>query len=74
MNATPKVVGATGGSLIGGALSVVLLWGVGAAFPSITIPPEVAGAVTILVSAAATFVAGYFAPHSPTPNPPGDKP
>ena len=57
---TPKV--AVSG--IAGSLVVVLLWVLG--LFHVTVPAEVASALTVIIS----FVAGYIAPRSTPPDPP----
>ena len=49
-----KALGAT----LGGAISVIGIWAIHVAFPDLVIPPEVAAAITTVVSAALV----YFAP------------
>jgi hypothetical protein len=60
--ATPKVVGATGGSVAGSALSILVLYLLGQ-YAHFNPPPEVAGAITLLVSGVTTYVGGYLSPH-----------
>ena len=57
-----KVVAATGGSLGGGALAVVALWILKGVLEKagITMPSEVAEAVSVLITGLATFMAGYL--------------
>lgn len=62
--ASSKVVGATGGSVIGGAVSVVLLYCLGT-YAHFNPPPEVAGAITLLIGSVTTYVAGWLTPHTP---------
>lgn len=60
---SPKVTSAT----LSGALAVVLVWAAGMA--DVTVPPEVAAAVTVILSAGAAYFkrdplrAGYVAEH-----------
>lgn len=68
MNTSQKVVGATGGSVAGGALSVVLLYILGN-YAHFSPPPEVASAITLLISGFTTWAGGYITPHG-TPPPP----
>jgi hypothetical protein len=64
---TPKVVGATGGSVIGSALSIVILWLLGQ-YAHFNPPAEVAGAITLLISGVTTYLGGWLAPHTPPPS------
>lgn len=59
-----KVVAATGGSLGGGAIAVVLLWMLKGALEKagIAMPDNVTEAVTVLITGFTTFLAGYFMP------------
>lgn len=66
MNTSQKVVGATGGSVVGGALSVVLLYLLGQ-YAHFVPPPEVASAITLLISAVTTYIGGWLTPHSLAP-------
>ena len=56
-----KTLAATGGSAVGSALATILLYWLD---PSSQLPPEVRTAVTVLISAAFTFLAGYITPPS----------
>lgn len=56
-----KTVAATGGSAVGAALSTVLLYWYD---PTNQVPEGVRTAITVLVSAGVTFLAGYFTPPS----------
>ena len=62
---TPKMAA----SGISGALTVILIWACRQFF-KLEIPPEIASAVTVTFG----FVAGYFAPRSPSPTPTESKP
>ena len=67
-----KVIGATAGTGVGGALAVILIWAV-SSFGHVVFPDFVALAITLLVSTIATFVAGYLVPPKsseiPVPSP-----
>lgn len=63
---SPKVIGATGGSIGGGALSVVILYLLGT-YAHFNPPPEVAAAVTLIISAVTAYVGGWLSPHLPAP-------
>lgn len=58
---TNKTLAATGGSVVGSAISTIVIylierkWG--------KLPEPVSGAIGILITAVVTFVAGYFTPH-----------
>lgn len=54
----PKVLAATAGSAVGGAAALLLAWILG--MFGVMVPGEVQGAVSILLVAAGTFVAGYW--------------
>lgn len=62
MNASmrPKVVGATGGGLIGGSVATLIIWILG--LNHVTVTPEAASAMTVLAGALLTFVGGYLTP------------
>jgi hypothetical protein len=59
-----KVVAATIGSGVGSAVTIILLWILTEA--KVTTPPEVAVAISLIVSAACAFAAGYITPAAPT--------
>lgn len=63
MQTAPKVVGGTVGSVTGGAISVVALYLAGQ-YLKFTPPPEVASAITLLISGLTAYIGGWFAPHS----------
>lgn len=54
----PKVVAATAGSAVGGAAALLLAWIL--SMFGVDMPPEIQGAVSILLVAATTFGAGYW--------------
>lgn len=54
----PKVIAATAGSAVGGAAALILAWILG--MMGVEMPTEVQGAVSILLVAVFTFVAGYW--------------
>lgn len=56
----PKVLAATGGSGIGGAIGAVVVWALSQA--GLDVPPEIGIAIATLCSAVAAFIAGYFTP------------
>ena len=60
MNLHPKV--AAGG--IGGAVALIVLWGLSYA---VTIPPEVAGAFTLVISTLCAWLAPWFQTIKPGP-------
>lgn len=55
----PKVIAATTGAGVGGALSVLVCWIV-ETVASIDIPSPVEGAVAIILGAGLAFVGGYW--------------
>jgi hypothetical protein len=54
----PKVVAASAGAGAAGAATVVLIWMV--SLIGVEVPPEVASAITTLLSAGAAYAGGYF--------------
>jgi hypothetical protein len=56
---TNKTLAATGGSAVGAALATILLYLID---PESKLPQPVQVAVTTLMTAAITFIAGYFTP------------
>lgn len=57
MNTKPKVAAATGGSALGAALSVLLVWILNES--GVDVPVEAAAAMSVVVTAALTFLSGY---------------
>jgi hypothetical protein len=59
-----KVVAAAGGSVLGAAFAIIILWIVEsiASQAGIKVPPEVAEAVKAIVTGICTFSAGYYTP------------
>ena len=57
---TNKTLAATGGSIVGAAISTIVIYLID---PTGKLPPSVSGAITVLVTAIVTFIAGYFTPH-----------
>lgn len=55
----PKVIAATGGTVIGGAIAGVAIW-ITETAANIDIPGEVEVSIVVIVSTIATFVAGYI--------------
>lgn len=55
----PKVIAATGGAAVGGALALLTAWILG--MFGVDVPGEVQGAFTVLFSTALAFVGGYWA-------------
>lgn len=66
MNTSQKVVGATSGSVAGGAISILVLYLLGQ-YAHFNPPAEVASAITLLIGTLTTFLGGYLTPHAPTP-------
>jgi multisubunit Na+/H+ antiporter MnhB subunit len=58
---TNKTLAATGGSAVGAAIATIILYLIEK--KSGKLPEAVTGAITILISAGVTFIAGYFTPH-----------
>jgi multisubunit Na+/H+ antiporter MnhB subunit len=58
---TNKTLAATGGSVVGSAIATIVLYMVEQHWGKL--PEAVSGAVTVLVTAIVTFIAGYFTPH-----------
>lgn len=54
-----KVLAATGGAAVATAVATLVLWGLD---PASTLPPGVREAISTLVVAVFTFLAGYFTP------------
>jgi endonuclease IV len=59
---SPKVSNATATAGVGSNVAVILLWALN---HWITVPPEVAAAVTGLVGIVCTFLGGYLSSHDP---------
>lgn len=57
-----KVQASTTAAGIAAALMTVFLWGAGETWPAHPIPVVVQGALLVLVTAACTYLAGYFTP------------
>lgn len=77
MSISPKATGATSGSVLGGALTIIGLWIFGLVEPKIVVPDEVASALTLIVGSVLAFV-GAYVPHSvyipAAPGPPNPPP
>ena len=56
----PPTRAAAGGSGVASALAVLVIWGLRSA--GVTMPPDVEGALSTVLIAAITFLAGYFMP------------
>lgn len=56
-----KVVGATAGSGVGGALTILLIWAA-STYGHVVFPDYVVAALTLLVSTITAFAAGYLIP------------
>jgi hypothetical protein len=69
MNISPKTAGATGGSVTGGAVSLILLWVFGLIRPDIVVPNEVAVAFSVVISGILAFAGGWL-PRSTYSTPP----
>lgn len=54
----PKVEAAGIGSTVGGAVSLLIVWGLGAA--GVQVPPEPAAAIGVLATAIVGLAAGYL--------------
>ncbi len=59
---TNKTLAATGGSVVGSAISTIVIYVINQ-HSTTPLPAEVSGAITVLVTAIVTFIAGYFTPH-----------
>ena len=55
-----KVVAAAGGSGVASALAVIVIWAIRNA--GIALPEEIAGAISTIMIAVITFLAGYYVP------------
>jgi hypothetical protein len=60
---SPKVSNAGMASSTAGAATVIIVWVLG---HWVTIPPEIASAISTLVVPVAGFIGGYLTPHDPT--------
>jgi hypothetical protein len=58
-----KVVASTSGSVVGGALTVLVVWLLG--LGHIVVPSDVASALTVLFGAVLAFAGGWLAPPDP---------
>ena len=58
---TNKTLAATGGSVVGGALATIIIYFIEQ--HSGKLPDPVASAITVLMSAVVTFMAGWLTPH-----------
>jgi len=57
---TNKTLAATGGSAVGGAIATIVIYLIEQ--HSSKLPEPVAGAITVLIASAVTFLAGYLTP------------
>ena len=60
MNLRPKVVGATSGSAVGGAVATLVVWILG--LNHIPVTPEAAAAMTVLGGVLVALLGGYLTP------------
>jgi len=58
MTIHPKVVAATGGSVGGGAVTIIVVWGL--SLHGVSVPANVQEAFTVIFSAAIALIAGYM--------------
>ncbi len=58
---TNKTLAATGGSVVGAALATIIIYVIEP--HSGKLPEAVSGAITVLMSATVTFIAGWLTPH-----------
>lgn len=58
---TTKTLAATGGSAVGGAIAVVVLHVI-SRFTGV-LDKDLSDAITVIIGAAVTFLAGYYVPH-----------
>ena len=58
-----KVVGATVGSGVGGAVAILVIWAL-STYGHVTLPDSVWSSITLIISTIAAFAIGYIVPPS----------
>ena len=67
MNLHPKVISSVSGSVVGGAITTLIVWLL--SLKGVTPPPDVTDALTVLFGAILAFAAGYLTPSGDTSTP-----